>query len=383
VRILLVPNTAASMVWFREPFLRGLVARGHRVWVAAPEGWGTDRVVATGASFVPVFQHQGWAFGAQEQLASSYVDPTKDLTFLREMRRICRVIRPELVLSYTHKMAVLVPWAARLAGVPRVHGMITGLGYANLKGGLKQTLMRGAYHASIRAAGAASDSIILLNRDNVDEVVGAGLVPAEKVHLMDGEGVDLDRFAAPPVAWERGRMTFLMVARLVRYKGVGEFVEAARIVHGRFPEARFVVAGTSDPHHPSAIPEAELDAWRAEGVVSFPGHVDDVRGLIAASHAFVLPSWETEGLPMSIMEAMAAGRPIITTAVPGNRETVSEGENGHLVAPNDPAALADAMCALLADPDGGAKMGRASRDRCAARFDHRIVNAALFQHLGV
>jgi glycosyltransferase involved in cell wall biosynthesis len=389
LRVLLVPNTAASMVWFREPFLRELIARGHRVWVAAPDGWGVDRIVATGASFLPVFQHQGWAFGATEKLDSSYANPLKDLTFVRELRRICRVVRPDLVLSYTHKMSVLVPMAARAAGVPRVHGMITGLGFANLsaqgdlRARVKQTALREAFFASIRAGCAASDSITVLNQDNLDALVARRLASPQKLFLLDGEGVDTERFAAPPLPWSRGAMTFLMVARLVWHKGVGDLVAAARIVKQRFPAARFVVAGTVDPQHPDAISAEQLDAWRAEGVVELPGHVDDVRGLLLQSHAFVLPSYETEGLPMSIMEAMAASRPIVTTAVPGNRETVSPGENGYLVPPQDPGALADALIKLLDDPGAGEQMGLASRARCESRFDHRIINAALLGHLGL
>jgi glycosyltransferase involved in cell wall biosynthesis len=381
MRLLLVANTAASMVWFREPLMRALVARGHRVWVAAPDGWGVDRIVATGCSFVPLFQTQGWSFGAAEALAGSYTHPLRDAETVRDLRRVCRVVRPGLVLSYTHKMAMLTPWAARAAGVPKVHGMITGLGYANLKGGLKQAAVRAAYHASIATAAAVSDSIILLNQDNLDEC--ARVVPQRKLYLMDGEGVDTERFEAPPPTWERGRATFVLLARLVGYKGVREYAAAARRVRQRWPEARFLLAGAADPRHPAAIPAAEIEGWVREGIIEHVGHVDDVRPLLAAASALVLPSFETEGLPMSIMEAMAASRPIVTTTVPGNRETVQEGRNGFLVPPQDVDALAAALEKLVANPALGPSMGAESRVMCLERFDHRTVNAALMDHLGV
>ncbi|HMV65348.1 MAG TPA: glycosyltransferase family 4 protein [Myxococcota bacterium] len=382
MRILLVPNTAASMVWFRLPFLEALVAAGHRVWVAAPDGWGVDRIVATGASFVPLFQHQGWAWGAAEKLESSYSHPLRDAELVRDVRRICRVVRPDLVLSYTHKMSVLVPWAARAAGVRRVHGMITGLGYINLGRGPRARAIRAAFFASVHAATRLSDSLILLNHDNVATLRGGG-VPADKLFLLDGEGVDTERYAAEPLPWDRGEVTFLMVARLVKFKGVEAFLDAARLVRRTHPGARFLLAGGADPLHPSAVPEATLARCRDEGVVELLGHVDDIRPVLLSSHVFVLPSWETEGLPMSIMEAMAASRPIVTTAVAGNRETVEDGVNGYLVPPEDPEALAAAMRRLLDAPERAEAMGRASRERCVARFAQERVNGALLDHLGL
>lgn len=382
MRVLLVPNTAASMVWFREPFLRALTALGHRTWVAAPDGWGVDRILATGASFVPLFQHQGWAWGAAEKLDTSYANPLKDLSLIRDARRVCRVVRPDLVLSYTHKMSVLVPWAARAAGVPRVHGMITGLGQVNLAGGPKELAVRAAFLASVRVAARMSDSLILLNHDNQSDLVRAG-VPAERTFLLDGEGVDTERYAADPLPWARGEATFLMVARLVRFKGVEAFIEAAREVRRTHPRARFLLAGTSDPLHPSSVPPDVLARCAAEGTVELLGHVDDIRPVLFGAHVFVLPSWETEGLPMSIMEAMAASRPILTTAVAGNRETVEDGVNGYLVPPQQPAALAAAMRRLLDAPERAEEMGRASRARCLARFEQGRVNGALLKHLGL
>jgi glycosyltransferase involved in cell wall biosynthesis len=383
VRVLLVPNTAASMVWFREPFLRELVARGHRVWVAAPDGWGAEQILATGASFLPVFQHQGWAFGATDALESSYTDPLKDLRYLHALRRICQVVRPDVVLAYTHKLSVLVPLAARAAGVSRVHGMITGFGPANLTSTWRQRAVREAFFASVRVASALSASTLVLNRDNYDDALRWRLVPPARLFLLDGEGVDTERYQQPPPAYERGATCFLMVARLVRYKGVHTYVEAARSLRQRWPNARFLLAGAVDPQHPDAVSEAELEAWRAEGAVELLGHVNDVRPLLAACHAFVLPSHPTEGLPMSIMEAMSASRPILTTRAPGNRETVEHGVNGALVEVDDAAGLAREMERLLDDPALGARMGAASRARCLERFDHRIVNRALLHHLGL
>jgi glycosyltransferase involved in cell wall biosynthesis len=383
MRVLLVANTAASMVWFREPLMRTLVAAGHRVFVAAPDGWGVERILACGASFLPLFQAHGWSFGASERLAANYHDPTQDLEAIRDLRRVCRTVRPDVVLAYTHKMSLLTPVAARLAGVSRVHGMITGLGFPNLTGGPRETVMRAAFHASLAAAGALSTSLIVLNPDNEAELLERRVVPRSKLWCMDGEGVDVDKYAAPPPRWERGAATFLMVARLVGYKGVREYVQAAREVRATHPGARFLLAGGIDTAHPSAVQQRELDEWRNEGVITLVGHVSDIRSVLHEAHVFVLPSLETEGLPMSSMEAMAASRPILTTAVPGNRETVVEGVNGRLVPARDARALASAMRELLDHPELGPTWGAASQALCAERFAADKVNAALLHHLGL
>jgi glycosyltransferase involved in cell wall biosynthesis len=371
------------MVWFRLPFIRALIARGHRVWVAAPDGWGVTRIMEAGASFVPVFVSQGWRFGTTEKVDGSYTDPLKDVRYVDAMRRVCRVIQPDVVLAYTHKLSVLVPVAARAAGVPAVHGMVTGFGPANLQRTWKEQAIRQAFFTSIRVASAMSTSTIVLNRDNHDDALAHRLVPSDRLFHLDGEGVDTEAFEGQPPVYEKGRATFLMVARLVRYKGIYTYVDAARQVHARFPEARFLLAGTVDPSHPDAADAADLDAWREEGIVELVGHVPDVRPLLREADAFVLPSHPTEGLPMSTMEAMASSRPILTTRAPGNRETVEQGVNGFLVDVDDTDALADAMIALLEDPAKGHAMGAASRDRCVARFDHSIVNASLLNHLGL
>lgn len=371
------------MVWFRRPFLERLAERGHTTWVAAAQGWGVDRILEAGASFLPLSASQGWSFGASAGTKSSYVNPLHDVEAVRDLRRACRVVRPDLMLSYTHKMTLLAPVAARLAGVPKVHGMITGMGFANLGGTPRRDAVRQAYHLSIRATSPFCDSIIMLNQDNVEEARRLHLTPGSSLYMMDGEGVDMERFDAPAPTWEAGKATFLLIARMVHHKGVHEYVEAARRLKRDFPEARFLLTGSADPNHPDTIDAADLDRWSREGPVEMTGHVDDVRALIEQASAFVLPSYATEGLPMSIMEAMAMRRPIVTTVAPGNRETVEDGVNGFLVPQKDVDALTERLRRFLEDPSIGPAMGEASRARCAQRFDHHVVNDALLNHLGL
>jgi glycosyltransferase involved in cell wall biosynthesis len=383
VRVLLVANTAASMVWFRLPLLRALRSAGHQVWVMAPDGWGVDRILAESVSFLPLPHRQGFSVDAAGEGRHSYLDAFADLDTARAIRRACRTVRPDVVLAYTHKMAMLAAPAARAAGVRRVHAMVTGMGYAHLGGSPGRELLRQAYHAGLRVAGSLVDSMIVLNQDNLDDARRLRLAPAGRLFLLDGEGVDTEAYAAHPPELTPGAPVFLTVARLVRHKGVFEVVEAARQVRRSHPNARFVVAGSSDGRHPDAVPEATLAAWRQEGVVELVGQVDDVRPLLRACTTFVLPSDATEGLPMSLMEAMCASRPVVTTRVPGNREAVVDGENGLLVPYGDADALADALRALADDAARVRAMGAASRRLAERRFDHRVVNASLLDHLGL
>jgi glycosyltransferase involved in cell wall biosynthesis len=191
---------------------------------------------------------------------------------------------------------------------------------------------------------------------------------------VGGSGVDLARFASAPLP--PGPPTFLLIARLLRDKGVVEYVEAARRVRKRRPDARFQLLGPLDPN-PAAISRAELEAWVAEGAIEYLGETRDVRPYLAKATVYVLPSYYREGLPRSIVEAMAMGRPIITTDAPGCRETTVDGQNGYLVPSRDSAALAAAAMRFADDPALAHAMGRRSRQIAEARFDVNRINAAL------
>jgi glycosyltransferase involved in cell wall biosynthesis len=168
---------------------------------------------------------------------------------------------------------------------------------------------------------------------------------------------------------------------LLRDKGIVEYAEAARRLKPRYPTARFQLVGPHDAN-PSAISRQQLEAWRSEGIIEYSGATDDVRSFLAGAGVFVLPSYR-EGTPMSVLEAMATGRPIVTTDVPGCRETVVPGENGFLVPAKDVAALAAAMERFIVAPELIPKMGRRSREIAVEKFDVRAVNAVILKTLGL
>jgi glycosyltransferase involved in cell wall biosynthesis len=220
----------------------------------------------------------------------------------------------------------------------------------------------------------AAHGVIFQNDDDMEMFRRTGLVPrATPVTRVFGSGVELDRFATQPVP--PGPVTFLLVGRLLRSKGIPEFVAAARSVRREFPDTRFIVVGPAD-RRGDAISEAELEAWRKEGIAEFVGPVPDVRPYLARCHVFVLPSIG-EGVPRSVLEAMAVGRAIITSDTPGCRDTVLQNRSGTLVSYGDSSALAEAMSRFVRDRRYLESAAEESRWLAETRFDARAVSLAI------
>ena len=231
-----------------------------------------------------------------------------------------------------------------------------------------------------RAALARAATVIVYNRDDRDELRRSRIVnDRHEVVLIPGSGVDMAHFAEQPIP--PGGPIFLVVARLLHDKGLREYVEAAEIVKRDYPDARFELLGPFDPN-PAAVSAAELAEWQSRGALIYRGAARDVRPYLAHCSVFVLPS-HREGLPRTILEAMATGRAIITTDAPGCRETVCEGENGLLVPVGDPRALADAMLRFCRDPELAERMGAMSRRIARRRFAVEAINRLLMATLGL
>jgi glycosyltransferase involved in cell wall biosynthesis len=334
----------------------------------APEDSATVRqdLVRLGATYVPV------AFSRTSS------NPFRDVLGLAALYRAIRRVRPDLVFAYTAKPVIYGSLMARLAGVRRVYSMITGLGYAfdsNAgSGSFVRMMIRRLYALSLRF----NTRVIFQNPDDMAEFVAAGCLSSKAARvLVNGSGVDLAHYAlAPP---PDGEPVFLMIARLLRSKGVLEYVEAARIVRRRVPRARFVLAGWFD-EHPSAVTESEVRAWTAEGTVEYVGAVADVRPLLRECTIYVLPSYR-EGTPRTVLEAMSTGRPVVTTDVPGCRAAVVHGLNGLLVPVRDAEALAAAMLRMTREPQLALTMGREGRLLAERKYDVRDVTRTILAAL--
>ena len=367
VEVLIVAGNARSLIANRGDLIREMQARGHAVAAAVPRADYLPEVEALGIPIIPL------------AMARASLAPWQDLRTLAELWQLMRRLRPRVVLGYTVKPVVYGSLAARLAGVPQAYSLITGLGQAFGEArSLRARLLRALVSSLYRAGLAGNRAVFFQNPDDQEEFLARRiLTPRLRTVRVDGSGVNLLEYPRCPLP--AGPMQFLYVGRLLRDKGVDQFVAAAERLKPAYPEARFVVVGPHDPDLPHACATQEVAAWKARGHVEFVGGVRDVRPWLASCHVFVFPSTYREGIPRCVLEAMATGRAIVTTDAPGCRETVVAGDNGILVPPRDVGALAAALSTFLVAPERAERMGRASRRLAVERFDVRRVNRAMLE----
>ena len=365
MKVLLFGSYAPSLVGFRGPLIADMVAAGHEVFAMAPDIDEASAAAIRTLGAEPV----------EVPLARTSLNPLGMLRNARAIRRAAAAIRPDVLIAYTIKPVIL---GSRLK-VPTFVPMITGLGYAFLgTGGLKRALVRAAAERLYRRALKRAKVVIFQNPDDLADFKRLGILDAATpTAIVNGSGVDLDQFAQAPLPPEPH---FLMIARLLRDKGVREFATAAARLKRERPNVHVSLAGWLD-ESPDTITQTELDAMQESGV-TYLGRLDDVRPALAAASVYVLPSYR-EGTPRSVLEAMAVGRAIITTDAPGCRETVEQGVNGFLVPPRDADSLYDAMMRFVRDPSLAAKMGPQSRRIAEQRYDVRAVNADLLRIAGL
>lgn len=364
--IAIVGHQAFSLSNFRGDLIADLVAAGNRVIAMAPDYdvQSLDAVESLGA--IP----SGY------WLNRSGMNPFSDGLAVLNLAWMLRRHRPDALLCYSTKPVILGSLGGWLAGVQHRVALIEGLGYSYTlpkeNPGLKRTLLRKFVSFLFRVALHSVHRVIVLNHDDRAELLREGVVESSKVQVLDGIGVNLGYWQ--PLAPSLAPVTFLMAARLLVEKGVREFAEAAQIVKSKHKEVRFVLVGGLDSN-PGGISLDEVNSWVSCGVLEWPGHVD-VRSWLKHASVFVLPSYR-EGLPRSTQEAMASGLPVITTDVPGCRQTVVDGVNGYVVAPRDSVGLAQAMMKFLDCPHTISQMGAQSLAMAVQRFDAKRAN----QHL--
>jgi glycosyltransferase involved in cell wall biosynthesis len=355
LRIALASNTAWYLYNFRGGLITELVRLGHRVVTLAPPDPFSARLADLGCDVVDL------------PMDNIGANPLRDLLTWRDFRHAYRQARPDVALHFTVKPVIYGTLAARLHGVPVVN-TVTGLGTAFLRGGALQAAVEGLYRVTQRWP----HRVIFQNPDDLGLFVDRGLVCGRKALRMPGSGVDLERFAVSPSPG-RAAPVFLLIARLIWDKGVGEFVEAARILRRAYPDVRFQLLGPLGVANRAAVPRALLERWVNEGLVEYLGETDDVRPHIAYADCAVLPSYR-EGTPRTLLEAAAMGRPLIATDVPGCREVLEDGVTGLLCRERDPADLAAKLRRMTEmAPDLRARMGLAGRTKMERQFDQRLV----------
>ena len=457
MHILILGGISRSLINFRGPLIRAMLAAGHKVTACAgtPVPEAEQTLAEWGVQFIPV------------PLARAGMNPLGDIQTFRALRRIMRQERPDAVLAYTIKPVIWGGLAAHSAGIHNLHSLITGLGYAFIGGtSAKQRLASWLAKRLYKASLKHSRKVFFQNPDDAHEFIQRKLVAPHQTVVVSGSGIDLAHFGdakretrnakptaddqqptSPPLPTANCQLpphthphthtpthstSFLLVARLLRDKGICEYAEAAAIIKRDHPTAEFHLVGDYDPN-PSGLKPADVDAWVNAGTILYHGPQPDVRPFLQACSVYVLPSYR-EGTPRTVLEAMATGRPIITTDAPGCRETIRFqttdpgvqtadyrlqtadqaslltsprrstawspspvtshppqprtknlriGENGILIPPRDPEALAKAMRFFIDHPDQIASMGRASRQYTEERYDVHKVNAVMLREMGL
>lgn len=361
--ILIIAGNARSLIANRGDLIREMRAAGLDVAAVVPRADYLPEVEELGIAIYPV------------EMGRTGINPLHDLKYLLALRRLLRQVRPRVVFGYTIKPVVYGSLAARLAGVPCIYSMITGLGHVFTTQSSRNRRLQKIIAMLYRAGLAANRKVFFQNPDDLQEFLERGMLkdPGKAVRTH-GSGVDMQRFSRRPLP--QGPTTFLFIGRLLTEKGVAEYCEAASVVKADFPEARFVLVGPHDHSLPHACSSDDLARWKAEGAVEFVGGVKDVRPWIEECSVFVLPSYR-EGTPRSVLEAMSMGRAIITSDAPGCRETVEEGVNGFLVAPRQSRPLAEAMRRFLEEPSRVVRMGESSRHLVERHYDVRKVNKVI------
>lgn len=372
--ICIIGNQAFSLLNFRGPLIADMVAKGLEIFALAPDYDDAKRkaVRALGAEPVDI------------SLSRTGTNPMRDVADMLRLAVVLRRLKPDITLGYAIKPVIYGTLAAWLARVPRRFAMIEGLGYVFTPSEgpepFKRRLLRGIVSMLYAAGLRHASQVFFLNKDDIDEFTKKGLVSPKRVFLLGGIGVNLDEWAPSPTVTEP--VTFLLAARLLREKGVVVYAKAASIIKQKHPNTCFILLGSLDSN-PGALSRKEINAWVAEGILEWPGHVPDVRLWMAKASVFVLPSYYREGVPRSIQEMMAMARPVITTDAPGCRETVIDGENGFLVPVRDAEALATAMERFILNPSLIEKMGKASRRIAEERFDVQKINQVILREMGL
>ncbi len=362
-KVLMFANTEWYLFNFRLPLAKHLREQGVEVIMVSPFGPYGKKIETEGFRWIGV------------PMSRRSLNPITEIGLLWRLFKIYQVEKPDIAHHFTIKCVV---YGGLVASAGRTHGVVsavTGLGYVFIGNDFRAKILRPIVRQLLRfVIDGANRRLILQNRDDRQIFLKAGLIKSDYVRLIAGSGVDTQRFQprSKYVQLERPRARVVFAARLLWDKGVAEFVAAAQRLNAQGINAEFIIAGDPDPGNPASIPEETLRMWRELPFIGMLGHVTDMAVLLESADVMVLPSYR-EGLPRSLIEAAAAGLPIVTTDVPGCRETVENGVNGFLTPARDSLALAKALLKILENPELAEQMGVAGRAKALSEFDERLV----------
>lgn len=374
--IVFIGTIASSIYDFRADLIRSLLKQGHQIYafISQYNAEDVNKIEQLGAIPVTYTLNRGG------------LNPLADIVATYQLLKKIKNISPDVVFSYFSKPVIFGTLAAKLAKVPRVIGMLEGLGYTFTEQpeGLshKTKFIRYIQVFLYKIALPMLDKLVFLNPDDPKDLLETYSIKVKKVVILGGIGLNLQEYSYQPVEDISLPIKFLFIGRLLKEKGIHEFVQAAKLVKKQYPKTQFTILGQIDTFNIGALQQEELDDLIASCVVEYQGQVNNVKDWIANSHVFVLPSYR-EGVPRSTQEAMAIGRAIITTDVPGCRETVIQNRNGFIIPKWDSKTLAEYMIYFIENPKQIRCMGDESYKIAVDKFDAEKVNQRLQNILGV
>jgi len=354
--VAIVINTSWNIYNFRVGLLKALQQEGWRIVAIAPKDAFSHKLEELG------FEYHDIAMN------NKGTNPLEDMKLLYDYYRLFAKIRPDVSLHYTIKPNIYGTIAATMAGVPVVNN-ISGLGTVFIDNNLASKIAKMLYRFSLRY----SKNVFFQNKHDRELFVTNRLVEAGKTAVLPGSGIDTKKEIPLHHSVQKEGVCFLFIARLIRDKGLIEFIEAARIIKAKYPSSDFAVLGPFYEGNPSAVTKEEVKAWEEEGVFRYLGVSDEVENIIVHADCVVLPSYR-EGMSRVLLEASLMAKPIITTDVPGCRELVDDGFNGFLCDPKDSVDLAEKMeLMLLLEDIERINMGIHGRQKVVNEFDEQIV----------
>ena len=370
-KIMIIGGVARSLLNFRGDLIDEWLSMDYEV-------------VALAAQATDDIKQKLFAKGINYQaipLERDGINPFKDIKALYRIYSTIKMERPSYLFLYTVKPVIYASTAARFFPQIKVCSMITGLGYVFSGKSVKQNVLSKIIRLFYRYALQKNDLILFQNPDDLNLFNQLELISKnQKTVLVNGSGVNITHFYFSKIK-RQSKFVFLLIARMLKSKGIADFVQAAELIKSKYEQVSFKLLGPLSDG-PDGIDRSLLESWTDKGLVEYLGRTSDVRPYIEDCSVYVLPSYR-EGMPRSVLEAMAMGRPIITTDAPGCRETVEEGVNGFLVPIRDSKALAAAMERFIEKPELVSKMGRESRQIAEEKYDVRKVNKVILEAMGL
>lgn len=367
MKFILISPKNRTVYNFRGDLIKAIISKGYEVVVTGPDDIDIDKITALGARFVKI------------PVNKNGTNIVGDLKYLYKLYKLFKKENPDITLGYTIKPVVYGAIAAKFAGVKNINSMVTGGGYTFIAKSIKAKILGFIVRILYRIGFIFADNVIFQNSDDLSEFCERGLIERRKCNVVNGSGVNMEHFVSSDYPKQ---ITFSMLSRLLKSKGVSEYLEAARIVKSKHPNVRFCLLGKYEASMQDALSKEYVEQFVNDGIVERFEETSDVRPFYMDTSVYVLPSYR-EGTPRTVLEAMAMARPVITTDTNGCRETVIDGKSGFIVPIKDVKSLADAMENFILNPDIISNMGIESLNYCRQKFEVNKVNEQMLKIINI